>query len=176
MESSTRQLVRHYRGLVTLAITAAVLGALVWVVMGSVSSAHGYVSAPYLNCANNSQSNLSALERSLAPANGAIAQAGTLVTFTGNSEVPLRFAVASSPALLSSPDIDSGPGSARPFLSREPLVDTYTFTSTRAAITPGTIYWDASFSNATIAECASSTPTNTDLQRIVESRVVPGSL
>jgi hypothetical protein len=129
-----------------------VLGVLVWVVMGSVGSADGYVSASSLNCVNSSQANLSALEGSLAPASGATAQAGTLVTFTGNSEVPLRFAVASSLALLSSPDIDSGPGSARPFSSREPLVDTYTFTSTRAAITPETIYWDASFSNATIAE------------------------
>ncbi len=161
MESSIRKLVRHYRGLVTLAITApfVVLGTLAWVVMGSISSAHGYVPAPYLNCVNNSQANLSALERSLAPTNSATAQVGALVAFTGNSEVPLRFSVASSPALLSNPDIDSGPGSAQPFSSREPNVDTYTFTSTRAAITPGAIYWDASFSSATIAECSGLTPT-----------------
>jgi hypothetical protein len=132
------QAVRHDRGLATLAITApfVVLGTLAWVVMGSISSAHGYVPAPYLNCVNISQANLSALERSLAPTNGATAQVGALVTFAGNSEVPLRFSVASSPALLSNPDIDSGPGSAQPFSSREPNVDTYTFTSTRAAITP----------------------------------------
>ncbi len=159
MESSTRKLVRHYRSRVTFAISASfvVLGALGWVVMGPVSSVHGYVSGEYVNCANDSQSNLGVLERSLTPANGATAQTGALVTFTGNSEAPPRFAVASSPALLSSPDIDSGPGSAQPF--SEPHVDTYTFISTRAAITPGTIYWDASFSSSTIAECASLTPT-----------------
>ncbi len=159
MESSTRKLVRDYRSRVAFAISASfvVLGTLGWVVMGSVSSAHGYVSGEYLRCANDIQSNLGVLERSLTPARGATAQADALVTFTGNSETPPRFAVASSPTLLSSPDIDSGPGSAQPF--SEPHAETYTFTSTRAAITPGTIYWDASFSSSTIAECASLTPT-----------------
>jgi hypothetical protein len=159
VELSTRKLVCHDRRRVAFAISASflVLGALGWVVMGSVGSAHGYVSGEYLNCVNDSQSNLGVLEQSLTPANGATAQAGALVIFTGNSEAPPRFAVASSPALLSSPDIDSGPGSAQPF--SEPHVDTYTFTSTRATITPGIIYWDASFSSSTIAECASPTPT-----------------
>jgi hypothetical protein len=47
--------------------------------------------------------------------------------------------LASSPALLSSPNVDSGPGSL------QPGTYTYTFTSTKAAASPGTIYWAASF-------------------------------
>jgi len=72
----------------------------------------------------------------------------------------VTFAIASSPALLSSPDIDSGLGTAQPesLSSGPPLSYTYTFTSTKATATPGTIYWDASFSNTTLAECSGQSP------------------
>jgi len=74
------------------------------------------------------------------PANGATLPAGTSVTFSGeSSRRALTFSVASSPALLSSPDIDSGPGSLQSGTSL------YTFTSTKATATPRTIYWVASF-------------------------------
>jgi hypothetical protein len=74
------------------------------------------------------------------PANGATVPVGTPVTFLGESSRPaLTFSVASSPSLLSSPDIDSGPGSLQPGTSL------YTFTSTKVAATPRTIYWAASF-------------------------------
>ncbi|HEY2142041.1 MAG TPA: hypothetical protein VGG98_08275 [Solirubrobacteraceae bacterium] len=79
-------------------------------------------------------------------------QAGTPVTFSGYSGSPVTFAVASSQALLSSPDIDSGAGSAQP----EQL---YTFTSTRATAAPATVYWDASFSSAALKACEGLTPT-----------------
>lgn len=89
------------------------------------------------------------LEKTLTPANGATIEAGTPVTFSGSSASPLSFAIASSPALLSTPDIDSGPGTAGP------PQQTYTFTSTKATATPRTIYWHASFSDPSIPECAS---------------------
>ncbi len=65
--------------------------------------------------------------------------AGTIETFSGESKYALTFSVASSPALLSSPDIDSGPGSLQPGTS------VYSFTSPKAAAAPRTIYWAASF-------------------------------
>ncbi len=65
--------------------------------------------------------------------------AGTTETFSGESKYPLAFSVASSPVMLSSPDIDSGPGSLQPGTS------VYSFTSSKAAATPRTIYWAASF-------------------------------
>jgi hypothetical protein len=73
------------------------------------------------------------------PANGATVLVGTPVAFSGESGQALTFNVASSPALLSNPDIDSGPGSLQAGTSL------YTFTSTRATATARTIYWDASF-------------------------------
>jgi hypothetical protein len=74
----------------------------------------------------------------LEPANGTTVPAGTPVVFSAEeSGQALTFSVASSPALLSSPDIDSGTGSqASAFDS---------FTSTKATASPRTIYWTASF-------------------------------
>lgn len=74
-----------------------------------------------------------------APSNGASVQGGTPVTFSGESKFPLTFSVASSPGLLSSPDIDSGLGSP------QPGTELQTFTSTSATATARTIYWAASF-------------------------------
>ncbi len=75
----------------------------------------------------------------MGPLNGATVPAGATVRFSGESNLPLTFSVASSPALLSSPDIDSGLGSLGTGTSL------YTFPSTKAAATPRTIYWAASF-------------------------------
>jgi hypothetical protein len=132
------------------------LGALGCVAMVSViSPAPGYTDTlpPWFICFGASNANLKGLEASLNPANGATVQTGTPVTFSGNSSAPVTFAVASSSALLSSPDIDGGPGSLQPGTS------SYTFTSTKATATPGTVYWDASFSDATLAECAGESST-----------------
>jgi hypothetical protein len=129
------------------------LGALGCLVV-PVSPAHGYVEAPYLACFNNGQGELASLEGSLSPAVNTVVPVGTPVTFSGNSGAPVTFAVASSAALLSSPDIDGGPGTLQPGTS------SYTFTSTKATVTPGVlIYWDASFSDATLNGCESLTPT-----------------
>lgn len=130
------------------------LTALASVVVGFVSSAQGYVpTPPGTICSLASEANLVSLEGSLSPANNAFVQAGTSVTLSGSSEAPVTFAVASSAALLSSPDIDGGLGSLQPGTS------TYTFTSTKATATPGIlIYWDASFSSATLKACEGLTP------------------
>ena len=137
----------------------AALGALAGVATGYVSPAQGYVPGPpYLACFNSSEADLLALERSLSPpgspAAGGSVQVGAPVTFSGDSEAPVVFSVASSPALLSSPDVDGGPGVLQPGTS------SYAFTSTRATATPGVlIYWDASFSNAVLTPCEGMTPT-----------------
>jgi len=52
-----------------------------------------------------------------------------------------------------SPDLGTGPGTLQPGTS------SYTFTSTMPTATPGVlVYWDASFSNATITACEGMTP------------------
>jgi hypothetical protein len=85
--------------------------------------------------------------RLLNPTEGTTVTVGQSVTFTGESgyESPLRFMVASSPALLSAPDIDSGPGVAQPS-------SVYAFISTNATAIPRTIYWAASFTR-TLKDC-----------------------
>jgi hypothetical protein len=130
------------------------LGALAWVVVGSVNPAQGYTAgppSPAAICVGAVVANEAVLEASVGPSNDASVQAGTPVTFSGYSGSPVSFAVASSPALLLSPDIDSGAGSAQP----ERL---YTFTSTKATVAPGTIYWEASFSSETLKGCEGLTP------------------
>jgi hypothetical protein len=128
------------------------LGALAWISAGSVIPAQAASTPPppWLLCQYQANADLGVLERSLSPANGATVSAGSPVTFVGSTPT-LTFAVASSTALLSSPDIDSGPGSARPEPS--PSGTLYAFTSTRATATPGTVYWDASFSTTGLTEC-----------------------
>jgi hypothetical protein len=131
-----------------------VLGALGYLVV-PVSPALGYTAgppSPASMCVAAVVGNELALEARLAPSNGASVQAGTPVTFSGYSGAPVTFAVASSAALLSTPDIDSGLGSAQP-------ENLYTFTSTKATATAGTVYWDASFSSETLKGCEGLTPT-----------------
>lgn len=97
--------------------------------------------SPWSVCLSEQQSNQVVEEyaKLISPASGATVVAGTSVTFSAASGAasPLTFMVASSPALLSSPDIDSGLGS---FVWPE-----YSFISTKAAAIPRTIYWTASF-------------------------------
>lgn len=80
----------------------------------------------------------------LEPANGTTVAAGTPVTFSGETHLALKFEIASSEALLSTPDIDGGSGSTLGSLQE--------FTSTKAAATRRTIYWTASF-EATLENC-----------------------
>lgn len=91
----------------------------------------------------------------LSPADGATVVAGTPVTFSAESgvESPMTFMVASSPALLSSPDVGSGLGVSQPLAQ-------YTFTSTEVAAAPRTIYWTASFTR-TLHNCEESAVTFT---------------
>lgn len=89
----------------------------------------------------------------LSPAEGATVVAGTPLTFfarDGSNELPMTFMVASSPALLSSPDIDGGLGTLLPPGYKTELLPPednpeYWLTSTKATATPRTIYWTASF-------------------------------
>jgi|SRR5271155_95146 len=85
------------------------------------------------------------------PAEGADVLAGAPVTLSGKSPYgpPLTFGVASSPSLLSTPDIDGGLGSLQPGTSL------YTFTSTKATTATRTIYWAASFT-VTLQACESA--------------------
>jgi hypothetical protein len=162
MERSTREFTGpHRRGFAVVALGASVaaLGVLGWIVLGSDNPAQAYTvgpPSPAAICSTASEADLSALEQRLQPSDETTLQAGAPVTFSGYSAAPLMFAVASSPALLSSPNVDSGTGSAQPQASGSPL---YIFTSTKATATPGTIYWNASFSDATLAECAGLPPT-----------------
>ena len=119
------------------------LGALGCVAAGFAGPAQalGDGMPPWAVCFNNKEAaELSVPHVTLpGPLNGATVQVGTPVTFSGEYGHPLMFSVASSPALLSSPDIDSGLGMLQPQASL------YTFTSTKATAVPGTIYWAASF-------------------------------
>ncbi len=153
MSSSTRSLVR-----LDLAVTAFVLTfcALAWTAIEPVG-AQGYSAgppSPAMICGLTSESELNVLERSLSPPGGETETAGTPVTLSGDARSPVMFAVASSPALLSDPDIDGGPASAVPISSGPSPIYTYTFTLTKATATLGTIYWAASFSTANLVECA----------------------
>jgi hypothetical protein len=96
---------------------------------------------PSAGCSAEIESNeLLAAHISGYPANGATVSVGTPVMLSGESSArALTFSVASSPALLSSPDIDSGAGSLALGTSL------YAFTSTKATATSRTVYWAASF-------------------------------
>lgn len=94
----------------------------------------------------------------LEPANSATAPAGTPVTFSGESNQALTFSVASSQALLSSPDIDSGMGLQSGAF--------YKWTSAKATATPRTIYWTASLT-FTPEDCESPTTFTTPVHTLV---------
>lgn len=134
---STRELARIRRGVVILGAGGLLvaLGLLGGVAVGSAGKVRGYMAptgtaAPWAVCWASVSTDLAVLERHLSPPGGASVQAGTPVVFSGLSGQPVTFAVASSPALLSSPDIDGGVGAAQP-------ESAYAFTSTKASATPG---------------------------------------
>jgi hypothetical protein len=94
----------------------------------------------------------------LEPANSATVPAGTPATFSGESNQALTFSVASSQALLSSPDIDSGMGLQSGAF--------YKWTSGKATATPRTIYWAASLT-FTPEDCESPTTFTTPVHTLV---------
>jgi len=110
-------------------------------------------------CSSAVESAQISLEATLKPANEfSNAPAGAPATLSGRSDYPVTFAVASTQTALSHPDIESGLGFAELLSSGPPPEYTYTFTSTKAAAKPGTVYWDASFSTAAIPACAGLPP------------------
>jgi hypothetical protein len=103
-------------------------------------STQAYTVKPGEGCGLAMEALEAATERGLAPSNGEEVPASMPLTLSAPSTgQSLIFSIASSPALLSTPDIDSGLGSLRPGASE------YTFSSTKATATPRTIYWDTSF-------------------------------
>ncbi len=138
------------------------LGALTTLVLSAtlVAPATGY-SPPELswaNCSGNVAAKTTVLEVRALPQEGAKVTAGDPVTFSapdgGLYEVPLTFAVASSPSLLASPNIDQGPGQLSQPSQPEHML---TFTSLKAAATAGTVYWDVSFEADELPECSGVT-------------------
>lgn len=99
-----------------------------------------------------------AMSMALSPANGTSVPAGEPVTFSGRSTHVLTFDIASSEALLSSPDVDSGLGSQSGAL--------YEFTSTKATVVPRTIYWTASFTE-TPEKCESPSTFTTSVHTLI---------
>jgi hypothetical protein len=162
-EPTTCELAFVRRGFVYIGgvVSVMALTLLGWVGTGAApTQAYTATSEPWAVCAGASVAAAGVLEASMSPADNTAVRAGTAVTFSGHSEVPVTFAVASSPAALSSPDIDTGLGSAQPepFSSGSPLSYAYTYSSTKASATPRTVYWAASFSNGDLAECAGVAP------------------
>ncbi len=92
------------------ACALCVLGCAMAVLAGPADALE-YGVAPWLVCAGNKEgAEVAARYMPLEPASGATVPAGTPVTFSGESNRALTFNVASSEALLSSSDIDSGIG------------------------------------------------------------------
>jgi hypothetical protein len=142
-----------------IGMAALVMSACAMTVLASPAYAFEYGASPWLVCLNNEQAaEVGARHMPLEPANGATVTAGTPVTFSGESNQALTFNVASSPALLSNPDIDSGTGSQSGSF--------YKFTSTKATATPRTIYWTASFT-FTPKDCESPSTFTTPVYTLI---------
>jgi hypothetical protein len=105
---------------------------------------------PWSNCSGDIGANITVIEARELPEAGASVMAGSQVTFSTPSVAPVTFSVASSPAQLASPNIDQG--LAQPLPSDG--IHMQGFTSSKAASTPGTVYWQASFSAAEVPGCA----------------------
>jgi len=105
---------------------------------------------PWANCSGDIGANLTVIEARALPEAGASVIAGTQITFSTPSVAPVTFSVASSPALLASPNIDQGLAQPRPSEG----IHMQGFTSSKAASTPGTVYWQASFSAEEVPGCA----------------------
>ena len=89
-----------------------------------------------------------AVGTTLTPESGTEVTQHSAVSFSGESETPLTFRIASSEAGLAHPDIDSGVGTT----SQGASTTKYTFTSTKAAAAARTAYWDVSFTHK-LANC-----------------------
>jgi hypothetical protein len=140
-------------------LVALVLTACAMAVPAVPAQALEYGSAPWLVCADNKEAaEVGARNMPLEPANGATVPAGTPVTFSGESTHALTFNVASSEALVSSPDIDTGVGLQSGAF--------YRFTSTKATATPRTVYWTASFT-FTPEDCEGPSTFTTSLRTLV---------
>lgn len=131
-------------------LTVGALGTLAFLV--SVAPASGYTppELPWANCSGAIGANSTVIGARDLPEEGASVIAGTQVTFSTASVAPVTFSIASSPALLASPDIDQGLAEPRPSEG----IHVQAFTSSKAAETPGTVYWQASFSATEVPECA----------------------
>lgn len=136
------------------------IGAAMVIATGAVAavSAHAYTVAGQPSEANicyaAASTALAVVENSLSPANGSMVATGTPITFSSDSSQPLSFAIASSEALLSTPNVDSGPGSPSPPPPNAAGTQNYSFISTKATASAGTVYWQASFSTAAVPHCA----------------------
>jgi hypothetical protein len=116
----------------------AVLALAAWAIAAPIQAQASDV-PPWLVCADSRESTeLSMSHLPLPqPTDGSTVSVGTPVTFSGESSHPLTFNIASSPSLLSAPDVDSGLGA----LQSGAL---YTFTSSKASAVTRTVYWSAS--------------------------------
>jgi hypothetical protein len=138
---------------------ALVVSACAIMAVASTAQALEYGLSPWLICSNNKEAaEVAARYLPLEPANGATVLAGTPVVFSGESNSALTFDVASSAALLSSPDIDSGAGAQSGSF--------FKFASTKATATPRTIYWTASFT-FTPHECESPSTFTTPVRTLI---------
>lgn len=104
-------------------------------------------------CFLDAEANMATLEHSLQPAGGTTVAQGSPVLFSGRSESPLSYQIASSTAALENPDVDSGAGAEEP-PSGPGEPPTYAFTSGAASATVRTVYWTASFSSTGIEGCS----------------------
>jgi hypothetical protein len=131
-------------------LTVGALGTLVF--LASVAHADVYAppELPWANCSGAIGANSTVIEARALPEDGASVIAGTQVTFSTSSVAPVTFSVASSLALLASPNIDQG--LAQPLPSEG--IHIQEFTSSKTASTPGTVYWQASFSAEEVPGCA----------------------
>jgi hypothetical protein len=132
------------------------------------SSARAYTVGPpseSLICGSEASAQLAVVENFLSPANGLTVAVGSPITLSSVSSQPLSFAIASSAALLSTPNLDSGPGSPGPPPANAAGSELYSFTSTKASASAGTVYWQASFSTAEMPHCAEYVRTETTAVR-----------
>lgn len=135
-------------------VGALVAGPALGIVLGLVfvSPAAGFTLGvgPTEMCFASTVAATGVIEASMASANEATATAESQITLLATARVPLTFSVASSPDLLTMPDVASGPGVAQS--SSSPTV--YTFSAGAISSVPRTLYWDVSFSNTALPECA----------------------
>jgi hypothetical protein len=146
-----KQCGESYRGRASLIVIALVLTAMGTIGFSARAYAYSNESSRAIECAQSREGAIDELRATFEPEEGATVPVGSAVTFSVHSWFPVSFAIALSPTLLSSSDVDNGMGIAGP-------TGTYTFTSDQATAMPGTVYWDASISNANFTECAEFPP------------------